>query len=400
MDANAQLQRLINIGVMLTSVRELDQLLDMIVSEARDFCNADAGSLYIVEDDHLEFRVSQCATLRLREGGHSAQAAFKPFRLPINRKSLAGYVAATGKTLNLPDAYALPADAEYEINRSFDEKNHYRSRSILALPMNDPQGRIVGVLQLINALDDSGSPIPFAREYEELLLCLASQAAVAVANAQLHRALKDAHYETIYRLAVAAEYKDHDTGAHIKRVSEYSAILARRIGLPHDAVELIRFASPMHDIGKLRIPDAILLKPGRLDAAERSEMERHTLYGGEILARPKSEVIAYSERIARSHHEKWNGEGYPLRLAGEAIPLEGRIVALADVFDALASPRCYKPAFSLDKVFGILREECGRHFDPALVEAFFAGEEEVLRVHALYADPPDRSLPEIASAGP
>ncbi len=399
MDAYSQLQRLINIGVMLTSVHEVDMLLDMIVSEARNFCAADAGSLYIVDGQQLEFRVSQCATLRLREGSQADERAFKPFKLPLSKKSLAGYAAVTGNTLNIPDAYALPPDAEYHFNRSFDEKNNYRTRSILVIPMKNPQGVVVGVLQLINATNQHGQPIPFAPEYEELLSCLASQAAVAVSNAQLNRAIKDAHYETIYRLAVAAEYKDHDTGAHIKRVSEYSGVIAEEIGMSHDEVELIRYASPMHDVGKLRIPDAILLKPGKLDPAERAEMERHTIYGGEILANPKSEVIACSERIARSHHEKWDGTGYPFKLAGDNIPLLGRIVAVADVFDALASPRCYKPAFSLDRVFSIIREEKGRHFDPKLVEVFFNVQERILAVHGLYTDTPGQNISEIATAG-
>ncbi|MBE7560567.1 HD domain-containing protein [bacterium] len=352
-----------------------------------------------MEDDHLEFRVSQCTTLRLREGAQADERAFKPFKLPLSRQSLAGYVAITGKLLNIPDAYAIPPDAPYQPNRSFDEKNNYRTRSMLVIPMTEPQGRVVGVLQLINAMNGRGEPIPFDPQYEEFLLCLASQAAVAVSNAQLNRAIKDAHYETIYRLAVAAEYKDHDTGAHIKRVSEYSGILAARIGMSPEEVELIRYASPMHDVGKLRIPDAILLKPGKLDPEERAEMERHTVYGGEILANPKSEVIAYSERIARSHHEKWNGTGYPRKLAGEAIPIEGRIVALADVFDALASPRCYKPAFSLDKVISIIREEDGRHFDPRLVEAFFDSQDQIMQIHARYTDTPGQSVTEIATAG-
>ena len=391
MDVYSQLQRLISIGAMLTSVHDLDLLLDMIVSEARNFCDADAGSLYIVEGDHLSFRVSQCETLKLRGGAESA--AFKPFHLPLTKKSLAGYVALTGEVLNIPDVYALQVDAEYSHNKQFDEKNDYRTRSMLILPMVEPQGRVIGVLQLINAMGPDGASAPFDSGYEELLLSLASQAAVAVSNAQLNTALREAQFETIYRLGVAAEYKDEDTGAHIRRVSEYSGLIASRLGLAPDVVEMIRYGSPMHDVGKLRIPDAVLLKPGKLDAEERRIMEMHTVYGAEILGNPRSDVLAWSQSIALTHHERWDGKGYPRGLAGEAIPIEGRVVALADVFDALSNKRCYKPAIPLPEVREIMLGGRGSQFAPGAIDAFLDVWDEVV---GIFDSLKDRTADEVA----
>jgi putative two-component system response regulator len=156
----------------------------------------------------------------------------------------------------------------------------------------------------------------------------------------------------------------------------------------------LALASPMHDIGKLGVPDSILKKPGKLDESEWKEMHRHPGYGGEILANSDNELLRMSERVARGHHEKWDGTGYPSKLKGEAIPLEARIVALADVFDALTSRRCYKAAFSLPDALKVIYEGAGQHFDPALVEAFKRVASNIVHVTNTFADrPPDTPPP-------
>jgi putative two-component system response regulator len=208
---------------------------------------------------------------------------------------------------------------------------------------------------------------------------------VAIKNAMLTQELKDAYLDTIFRLSVAAEYKDDDTAVHIHRMSRYSAILAEGLGLSSVEVESIRFASPMHDIGKLGVPDSILMKPGKLTPQEFKEMQKHTVFGAKILENARAELLRASEMIALTHHEKWDGSGYPRGLKGENIPLSGRIVALADVFDALTTKRCYKPAFSLEESMRIIKESTGHHFDPKIVQAFNNNIEKILAVKSQFS---------------
>ncbi|MBD3315824.1 MAG: HD domain-containing protein [Chitinivibrionales bacterium] len=194
------------------------------------------------------------------------------------------------------------------------------------------------------------------------------------------REVENAYFDTIRRLVTAAEYKDRDTGNHISRISAYSALLAKRIGLDTNLVKTLVYAAPMHDIGKIGIPDRILLKNGTLLAPEYELMKCHTLIGANILAESKADVLRAAEQIALYHHEKWNGEGYPEGLSGERIPLNARIVALVDTFDALTSKRPYKAPLSTEKSLAILKSERGRHFDPVLVDIFLANVDDLLRI--------------------
>jgi len=198
--------------------------------------------------------------------------------------------------------------------------------------------------------------------------------------------LKIASLDTIYRLSMAAEYKDEATGAHIKRMSRYSAAVARRMGQDESMVETILYAAPMHDLGKIGIPDGILMKPSELSPVEWEIMKQHTVIGATILQGSDSEFIRLAETVARCHHEKWDGSGYPEGLKGIEIPIAARIVAIADVFDTLTSKRPYKGPFSIERSLAIIREEKGRHFDPEVVDAFFAIQDEILTTINLFDD--------------
>jgi putative two-component system response regulator len=198
--------------------------------------------------------------------------------------------------------------------------------------------------------------------------------------------IKTSAFDTIQRLSRAAEYKDEDTGAHIKRMSHYSAVIAKKMGLNDKSIESILLAAPMHDIGKIGIPDKILLKPGKLDTEEWQTMKLHTIIGGAILTGEKSGFIQIGEVIALTHHEKWDGSGYPNGLAGKEIPVVGRIVALGDVFDALTSKRPYKKAFPVEKAFSIIRETTGAHFDPDVSRAFFDITDQILSIREKHKD--------------
>jgi putative two-component system response regulator len=182
--------------------------------------------------------------------------------------------------------------------------------------------------------------------------------------------LKEAQIEVVVRLARAAEQRDDDTGQHTQRVGLVAGMLAQTIGLPDLDSALIRRASPLHDVGKIGIPDAILLKCGRLTEEERSVMQRHCKLGSNLLSGGHSSLVCTAETIALSHHERWDGSGYPLRLTGTDIPVEGRIVAVADVFDALTHPRPYKEAWAVQDAVNEIKAQRGNHFDPDIVDAF------------------------------
>jgi len=207
-----------------------------------------------------------------------------------------------------------------------------------------------------------------------------------------HQQLQNSFLDTIHRLALAAEYKDEETGHHIMRMSRYSALIAKELGLPAKEVRNILYAAPMHDLGKIGIPDSILLKPGKLTEEEFGIMKAHTIIGANILAYSKAEILQVAEEIAISHHEKWNGKGYPQGLSGDNIPLAGRITGLADVFDALTSRRPYKDPYPVEMALDIIKKEHGQHFDPRVVDVFLESIDEILKIKAMVDSAEDVSL--------
>jgi putative two-component system response regulator len=192
--------------------------------------------------------------------------------------------------------------------------------------------------------------------------------------------------ETIFCLARAAEYRDPETGAHILRMAHYSKHIARCMGLSVEQQDLLLEAAPMHDIGKVGTPDMILLKPGKLTEEEFSIMKQHAVIGHEVLNTSSSPLLKVAAEIAHTHHEKFDGSGYPRGLAGDAIPLFGRIVAAADVFDALTSERPYKKAWTIEQASQMLRDGSGKHFDSACVDAFFSDFDDVLEIKNKFVD--------------
>lgn len=213
------------------------------------------------------------------------------------------------------------------------------------------------------------------------------------------RELRNSQLEIVQRLGLASEYRDNETGQHIIRMSYYSKILAEHYGLAADECELILNASPMHDIGKLGIPDSILLKPGQLTKEEFTIMKTHTIIGARLLEDAHSPVVEMARVIALSHHEKWDGTGYPDGLGAEDIPLVGRIVAIADVFDALTSSRPYKSAWSIDKAVAEIKRGSGNHFDPDLIQCFEKALPEIIEVNQMYQDEPNMEGSRISSIG-
>jgi response regulator RpfG family c-di-GMP phosphodiesterase len=403
-----KLDALATMGIDLSRVQDLDIMMERILIEARRFVNADAGSIYIKENDFLRFTYTQNDTLqqRLAEG---EKLIYSTFHLPINEKSIAGYVAATGKLLNLPDVYAIDPTCPYHFSKEFDKKTHYGTRSVLTIPLKNHNEDIIGILQIINAQDEAQNVIAFSANDEKMMLHFASIAAVALERAQMVRAI-------LLRMIRMAEMRDpKETGAHVNRVGGYAVELyekwAKRRNISQQETDkhrdMLRMAAMLHDVGKIAISDLILKKPGRFDQEEYEIMKQHTILGAKLFSDRQSDFDEAAARVALNHHERWDGDGYPghvdaqsgRTLKGfekpdgqpkgkkkEEIPLYGRIVALADVYDALSSARVYKEAWDESKVLGEIERESGRHFDPELVEIFFSSLDILRAVQRRYRD--------------
>ena len=383
-DALQLAQRLINIGIALSTERDLERFFQLIVSEAKSLTAADAASLYLRRGNHLQFKVIQNST---KMDASDSSITFPNIPLPReleNCQNIVGYVVLSGQTLNIDNVYDISGDVPYTFNPAYDQATGYQTVSMVTVPMCNPSGEVMGALQLINHIGEDSQPCKFPVFETSLAEALASQAAVAYHNIELEDELRNAYNDTLCRLSAAAEYRDPETADHLTRMSHYSRIIAQEMGLSTHRQNLIFNASPMHDIGKIGIPDAILLKPGPLTDEERSQMQKHALIGEQILNGSDSELMNVSAVIAGSHHEKYDGSGYPRGLKGADIPIEGRIIALADVFDALVSKRVYKEAWSLDVVYEFMREQAGQHFDPEVVDAFFRGIDDILTIYQTY----------------
>jgi putative two-component system response regulator len=300
----------------------------------------------------------------------------------------------------------MPGMDGFEVTRRVrqSEKNHLLP-IILVTALWETEDRIKGIEAgcddfISKPLDKSEllariSSLLKVKDYNDLMLNYrkALESEVAGRTEQLNQALqrlKTASLDTIYRLSMASEYKDEDTGGHIKRVSRYSAAIARKMGLDANSIETILYAAPMHDLGKIGIPDQILMKCGKLNTDEWKIMKFHTTIGAKILHGSDAEFIKLGEIIALSHHEKWDGSGYPNELKGTTIPISGRITAIADVFDALMSKRPYKEAFSLEISLSIVKQGRGTHFDPDVVDAFFDIQDEILNI--IKGEDPQKSI--------
>jgi putative two-component system response regulator len=291
--------------------------------------------------------------------------------------------------------YMMPSPDGLEFIRRMRRQPRHCDLPILMVTGDHEKTVRYGALEE-GATDFLNKPIDrmeFLARVRNMLALRRSQIALANRAATLaeevRRAVSEIHdreRETIVRLARAAEWRDPETGAHILRMAHYARLIAGRLGLPADFQETLLHAAPMHDIGKLGTPDHILLKPGRHTPEEFDIMKRHTTIGYEILKESSSHVVRLAASIALHHHEKFDGGGYPRALAGDAIPIEGRIVAVADVFDALTSERPYKKAWSLDDATAFLRQNRGGHFDPDCIDAFFAMWDEVLEIRERFGD--------------
>jgi HD-GYP domain-containing protein (c-di-GMP phosphodiesterase class II) len=386
LERKQKLQKIIQLGIEVAQIGDLDVLLEKVLSEARSLVHADAGSIYIKEGNNLKFSYTQNETLR-KKLGTGKKLIYSTFTMPITNKSIAGFVAKEGKMLNIPDAYKISANMPFSFNSSVDKKAGYKTHSMLTVPLKNSRGDCIGVLQLINAQNDNNKIIPFTEDEETLIKPFAFYCAVAIERAQLTRT-------TIMRMISMAELRDpKETGAHVNRVAAYAVEIyeqwAHKKNIPQEQIDkqkdALRMAAMLHDVGKVAISDIILKKPARFNEEEFEIMKQHTFLGARLFSDAKSEFDEISAEVALNHHEKWDGGGYPGMInlktgkakdpnsgkKGEEIPIFGRIVALADVYDALCSRRVYKEPWNPEKVLETIRNESGKHFDPEVVDAFF-----------------------------
>jgi HD-GYP domain-containing protein (c-di-GMP phosphodiesterase class II) len=407
-DERHKLLEVLNIGLEVTQIKDIDILLERILTKARHFTHADAGSIYIKEGSNLKFRYTQNETQqkRLPPG---KKLIYSTFSIPVNNQSISGYVANTGEMLNINDVYHLSEGVTYSFDSSYDKLTGYRTQSVLTFPLKTHQGEIVGVLQLINAKDKEDHIIPFSGEDEPYIKHFANNAAIAIERAILTR-------DIILRMIKMAELRDpKETGAHVNRVASYSVEIyefwASKQNIDAEEVEknkdVLKIAAMLHDVGKVAITDTILKKPARLDDQEYEVMKQHTFLGARLFSERHSDFDEAALIVALNHHERWDGNGYPGHIdfltgkplpdychpSGKAIgkreeeiPLLGRIVAIADVYDALSSARSYKESWDETRVLEILQQERGKQFDPKMIDIFLSIIDVIRNIASQYPD--------------
>ena len=380
-DAN----QLLEIIDSISRIRDLDSLLERILSEARNFVRADAGTIYLKSGKQLYFNYVQNDTLSQNLGA-ADNYINSSVSMQINLRSIAGYVASSGEPLLIDDVYDIRSDVTYRFNPSFDTKTNYRTESILAVPLLTADEVILGVLQLINAQNYNKKVIPFSMQDSLYISQFARNAAYAIEKAKLSR-------ELVFRMVEMAELRDpYETTGHAKRVSAVSIEVYRQWAENHGVAEAeikqmkdyLWTAAILHDVGKIAISDVILKKRGQLTYQERRDMCYHTIYGARLFKVSGSPWDEMAAEVALGHHERWDGKGYPGHIddifaqkvylgpgkKGKEIPLSARIVAVADVYDSLISVRAYKAAWKEENALKHIHMESGKHFDPEIVDIF------------------------------
>ncbi len=388
---DTRLESIESIGIEMSEIKDLDVMMQHILTEARHLVGAEAGAILTRDgEDHLVIRYAQNDAHEA--AGRNALALAGGVRIPISSDSISGTVMMTGRRINERDVYAIPPDAGYSFLASLDQRTGYRTRSLFTYPLSTATGNVLGVIQLSNPHNKEGERKGgFDLDDEKLIENFASMASVALERAFLTDSM-------IMRMVAIAEIHDpEETGAHVNRVAAYSRVMfeewARRRGMKRSRMERRRDrlsnAARLHDVGKIGISDSILKKPGRLEPSEYAAMQMHTIIGARLFKGYQTEYDDVARMVALHHHEHWDGTGYPgdmpldafieapeepIRngLAGEAIPIEARIVGLADVYDALGSKRSYKDAWPEEAVLDEIRNLSGKQFDPELVEIFLA----------------------------
>lgn len=356
----------------IAAERKMEKLLVLVADLGRSIVFADRCSLWLIDEDRGELWTKVA---------HGVDE----LRIPISA-GFVGYSVKTGESVLVDDAYQ-----DERFDRRSDEKTHYHTSSVMAVPLRNSAGKIMGVFQAINKI---GEPSVFSKQDLERLGLTAVYSAKTVESALLTLELEETQKKIIHILGEASEYRSLETGNHIQRVAEISAKLASFYGLSEDKVLQIKLAAPLHDLGKIGIPDALLNKPEKLTEEEFMKMRSHVTIGRDLieknlvemnmLSSSNGRLLRVAAEVAGTHHERWDGKGYPKGLKGTEIPLAGRICAVADVLDALASPRCYKLAWPEALVKEEFAKQRGLQFQPELVDILLEHWDEIYDCYRIF----------------
>jgi len=347
----------------IAAIHDHDELLEEVAKMGRDIVDADRCSvwLYNKEEHILWTKVAQ---------------GVAPIRIPAY-SGIVGYSIREEKSQIINDVYAHSS-----FNTKVDQDTGYVTKTMMVIPISTSEHDMVGAIQVINKNSDEG----FLQEDLEHLQLASTYVAESIEAAQLLNEIDATQRELVYIMGVTGESRSKETGNHVKRVAEYSRLLASLYGLSDEECEILKDASPMHDLGKIAIPDAVLNKPGRFNEEERAIMDTHAVLGYNILKNSERRLLKAAAIVAYEHHEKWNGTGYPRGLKGEEIHIYGRITAIADVFDALGSDRVYKKAWDDKRIFSLFEEENGEHFDPTLTNLFLENRKKFQEIRDKFKD--------------
>lgn len=355
------------IFIYLTEVAELksyDDMLSVLADMGRALTNSDRCTVWVVSDDKKKLWT------KVAHGVDSIE-------IDIN-SGLVGAAIKSQQRIIIDDVYQ-----DERFNKEVDKKTGYRTKSMMVIPMFGANDEVIGAFQAINNKREEGV---YNNEDLRRLMLASTYAAETLVAVRLTQEIEETQREVVFTMGAIAESRSKETGNHVKRVAEYTKILALAYGLSEEESELLKQASPMHDIGKVAIPDAILNKPGRFTPEERKIMDTHAELGYMMINQSDRPLMKAASIVAHEHHEKWDGSGYPRGLSGEDIHIYGRITALADVFDALGSDRVYKKAWDDERIFKLFEEEKAKHFDPRLIELFFENLDAILTIREEFND--------------
>ena len=348
----------------VSSLRKHDEIIEVLANMGRALTSSDRCTVWIVSDDRKKIWTKIA---------HGMDA----IEIDID-SGIVGSAITNQEKIIIDDVYTDP-----RFNQEIDKKTGYHTKSMMVIPMFDNDDEIIGAFQVINSKSEENK---FDKRDMQRLMLASTYAAETLVAAKLSQEIDETQREVVFTMGAIGESRSKETGNHVKRVAEYSKVLALAYGLEESEAELLKQASPMHDIGKVAIPDAVLNKPGRFNQEEREIMNTHAELGYQMTKNSDRALLKAASIVAYEHHEKWDGTGYPNKTSGEDIHIYGRITAIADVFDALGSDRVYKKAWDDERILKLFREERGKHFDPNLIDLFFENLDAFFEIRNKFQD--------------